>query len=87
MGNATLIGFLEEEPGVKSMARLAVAGLTIAALFLAAAAAYVAVRSRPDAAAIIGALAAPLSALAAGIFAALKMRTPATAPDPEAPHA
>ena len=83
MGNATLIGFLEEEPGVKSMARLATAGLTVAALVLSAATAYVAVRYR--AADVILALAGPLTAIAGGIFGALKQRTPAS--PPEVPHA
>ena len=70
-----VVGFLEESPGVRSMARLATAALTLAAVLLAIATAYVAVRFR-DAAAI-AALAAPLTALAGGVFGALKQRMPA----------
>lgn len=79
--NATLVGFLEEAPGVKSMARLAVAVMLIAALALSLAAAYVAVAEPEHAAAVVAAIGAPLSGLAAGIWSALKERhTPASPP-------
>lgn len=78
--NAVLIGFLEEEPGVKSMARLAVAVMLVAALALSLAAAYVAIADPEHAAAVVAAIGAPLSGLAAGIFAALKARHVASPP-------
>lgn len=79
--NTVLVGFLEEEPGVKSMARLAVAVMLVAALALALAAAYVAVSKPEHAAAVVAAIGAPLSGIAGGIWAALKERhTPASPP-------
>lgn len=68
------IGFLEEAPGVKSMARLAVLLQAIGILLLSLALAVYLVIARPPDAAVIGAFAAPLAPLAGGIWGALKTR-------------
>ena len=67
-------GFLEESPGHKSATRLAALAMTAAIVGLVVAlAAYVLV-ARPPEAAVIGAVAAPIAPLAAGVWAALKER-------------
>ena len=71
---AETVGFLEEAPGVKSMTRLCAAALTVGALIIIIAVAIVAVQGKESAVAIITAAIAPLAPLAAGIWAALKVR-------------
>lgn len=67
-----MTGFLEESPGVRSMARLAVLLQSIGVLLLIATISAVAL-CKPDAT-VIASLAAPLVPLAAGIFGALRER-------------
>lgn len=74
MSDEAGMGFLEEKPGVKSATRLSALAMTAGALCIVLAACVVAIRGGPDAATIIGVLAAPLVPLAAGIWAALKER-------------
>lgn len=78
--NATLIGYLEEEPGVKSMARLGAAwGLVFIAAIIAAIC-YVAIQQGPNAAAIIAALGAVLIPLAGTVWSSLRERTRVATP-------
>ena len=77
--NATLIGYLEEEPGVKSMARLGVAVTLSFSAAIIAAICYVAVR-KTDPAATITALGVVLGTLMGGAWAQLRERTPTKPP-------
>jgi uncharacterized MnhB-related membrane protein len=83
-----LIGFLEEMPAVRSMARLGAAiGLALIGAIVAAIC-YVAV-AKSDPAATIAALGAVLVPLAGTVWSSLRERTPA-GPAPiveETPHA
>jgi hypothetical protein len=85
--DAPLIGFLEEMPAVRSMARLGAAVGLVLLTVIVATICYVAAR-KPDPAGTIAALGAVLIPLAGTVWSSLRERTPAgPAPITEAPHA